>query len=106
MVEYSIQLNHIFQSLADETRRDILRQVSRAELPISVIAKSYQLSFAAVAKHISILESAGLVVKRRVGKQQYVGVEPKTIAKAADHLEEYAALWDPRFKRLDALLQK
>lgn len=106
MVEYSVQFDTIFQSLADSTRRDILRQVSKAELPITVIAASYQLSFAAVAKHISILERAGLVAKRRVGKQQYVAVVPKTVSKAAAYLEQYAVLWDTRFNNLDTLLQK
>lgn len=106
MVEYSLQLNSIFQSLADATRRDILRQVSKAELPISTIAASYQLSFAAIAKHITVLERAGLVRKRRFGKEQYVAAVPETVKTATEYLKEYSAVWDARFSSLDKVLKQ
>ena len=106
MVERSINLDTIFQSLADETRRDILRRVSQCELSISELANVYAMSFAAVAKHVGVLEGAGLVAKRREGKQQLVTVVPKTLQGAEAYLSTYQALWEARFTALDGVLKK
>ena len=106
MVERSINLDTLFQALADKTRRDILKRVSKAELSISVLAESYKMSFAAIAKHISVLERARLIAKRREGKQQIVSVVPKTVGAAVSHLELYEKMWNTRFDALDDLLHK
>ena len=79
MVEYTPNTDRIFESLADKTRRDILITVSEDELTISEIALSYDMSFAAIAKHIEILEVAGLVAKRKDGKKRYVSMIPGSI---------------------------
>ncbi len=89
MVEYSLQLDSVFGSLADSTRRDILRRVARSELSVSEIAHSYDISLAAVSKHLKILEQAKLVIKRRRGKQQLVQAAPKTLTDAEKYLEQY-----------------
>lgn len=106
MVESSIALNNIFQALADQTRRDILSRVSKAPLSIGELAKPYKMSFAAVAKHVSVLERAQLIVKKRQGKEQMVIVVPSTMEIAEKHIERYAKLWGGRFDKLEALLQK
>ena len=105
MVESSIALNHIFQALADETRRDILKRVSKAPLSISELAKPYTMSFAAIAKHVSVLERANLITKKREGKEQMVIVVPSTLEIAEEHIERYAKMWGDRFDNLEALLQ-
>ena len=105
MVE-SIVIDNIFMALADSTRRNILAQVSKAELSISEIAASYSLTFAAVSKHIMVLQKAGLVTKRRRGKEQVVIVVPSTFELACDQIENYASLWSDRFDRLDELLNE
>ena len=69
MVEQSIYLDNIFQALADNTRRDILKRVSKKPLSISELAEPYAMSFAAIAKHVAKLEAAKLVIKKREGKQ-------------------------------------
>lgn len=72
MVEYTYDTDNIFESLADETRRDILMRVSQEELSITQIATDYDISMAAVSKHVQILESAGLITKRRDGQKRLV----------------------------------
>jgi DNA-binding transcriptional ArsR family regulator len=105
MVEYNSLLNAAYNSLSDPTRRDILLRVSKEELPIKEVAKSYTMSFAAVAKHIVVLEAAHLVRKRRMGKQQLVSVVPETLRVVKENLGMFEKVWNERFKALDELLQ-
>ncbi len=105
MVEYNQLLNSAYNSLADPTRRDILLRVSERELSISEIAKPYPISFAAVAKHVSVLNAAHLVRKRHVGKQQLVQASPKTIQLLQSNLKKYEQLWVDRFDALDKILE-
>ena len=104
MVECIDPLSLVFHSLADATRRDILRRLSRAEQTISELAKPYTISLAAVAKHVNVLEKAGLVTKHRSGKEKVVCIVPTTIKSAEEHLNEYEKLWAARFDALEELL--
>lgn len=105
MVEYTLQLDSIFASLADPTRRDMLARVARAELSISELAVHYDMSFAAIAKHLKIMEAARLIVKRKDGKKQMVSLAPQALASADEYLEQYRQMWQSRYDKLDALLQ-
>jgi DNA-binding transcriptional ArsR family regulator len=104
MVEQTLSLDTIFSSLADSTRRDMLRRLVNQELTISELAKPYDLTFAAVSKHLKVLERAQLVIKRRRGKEQMVSVAPQSLKDAAEYLENYRLLWDDKFQRLDQIL--
>lgn len=104
MVEYSLQLNSVFGSLADGTRRDILKRVAKRELSVGEIAKPYRLTFAAISKHLMVLEKAKLIVKRREGKQQYVQLAPAQLKNAADYLANYQKLWENRLDSLENYL--
>lgn len=106
MVDLSIALDMIFGALADATRRDILKRVSREEHTISELAEPYAMSMAAIAKHVSVLEKAGLVTKRRIGKEKVVYITPKTIKVAAAHLSEYEKVWSARFDALEKILEE
>jgi len=112
MVEYILHpratdpLSDIFQSLADATRRDILKRVAKKELSIGEIATRYNLTFAAVSKHLKVLEKAKLIVKRRQGKQQFVQIAPAAIKDATKFLEHYQKLWEDRFDSLEEYLRK
>ncbi len=106
MVEYALQLDSIFHSLADPTRRDILRRVAVQDLSISDLAKKYEVSFAAISKHIKVLQQAALVQKRKEGKSYMVALVPETLQNADDHLEQYRRMWDGRFNKLDVLLKE
>lgn len=104
MVEHVVRLDFIFGSLADATRRDILRRVAKKELSVGEIAKSYSISFAAVSKHLGVLERAKLIVKRQRGKQHYARLAPVALKDANAYLERYRAMWEHRFDRLEHYL--
>ncbi|MGD1862089.1 MAG: ArsR/SmtB family transcription factor [Leptolyngbyaceae cyanobacterium] len=106
MVESSTSLDKIFGALADVTRRDILKRVSGAEHTISELAEPYAMSLAAIAKHVSVLEKAGLIIKRRSGKEKVIQIQPKTIEVAAAYLSEYEKVWNARFNALEKLLEE
>src|SRR5438270_4252782 len=101
-----LELDSIFGALSDPTRRDILRRVVDNQLSIGQIAKDYNLTFAAVSKHLMVLEKAKLIIKRRVGRRQFVRAYPTGLKEADDYLEEYRQLWENRFEKLDALLKE
>ncbi len=96
--------DRMFRALADATRRDILRRTLDAEQSVSALAADYDVSFAAVQKHVAVLEAAELVVKRAAGRERLVRARPETIARARRLLEHYERLWRGRIDRLDALL--
>ncbi len=105
MVEYAIDLDSVFSSLADATRRDILNRVSRQPQSVGELADAHKgISFAAVAKHIAVLEDAQLVIKKREGRYQIISANPKTMDHATQVLQKYKAIWDARFDALDKLL--
>jgi DNA-binding transcriptional ArsR family regulator len=106
MVEYSLRLDDVFGSLADPTRRDILRRVARSELTVSQISADYDMSLAAVSKHLKILEKAKLVMKRRHGKQQLVRLSPDALAEAREYLGWYQRFMNDKFEELDIYLNK
>lgn len=106
MVEYALNLDSVFGSLADPTRRDILKQVAAGPLTISEIAKSYNLTFAAISKHLKVLESAHLIIKKKRGKERIVQISPQTFRQATEYLEHYEFLWNQRFDALDKLLKE
>jgi len=105
MVEYAFSLDSTFGALADPTRRDILRRVSSAELSISQIARNYNLTFAAVSKHLKVLEKARLITKRKQGKEQLVSLAPQAFADATQYLEWYRQFWEQRLDALDSYLK-
>ena len=105
MVEL-IALNNIFKSLADPTRRDILSRLLEKQHSISELVDKYNMSFAAVAKHINVLEAAKLVKKSRSGKEQIITINGRSIEYADKYLQNYAMLWNDRFDRLENVLNK
>jgi DNA-binding transcriptional ArsR family regulator len=106
MVEYTLQLDTIFGSLADSTRRDILQRIAAGPLTVGEIAKSYNLTLAAISKHLKVLENAHLITKRKHGKERIVHISPAAFKDAAQYLENYEALWNQRFDALEQLLKE
>jgi DNA-binding transcriptional ArsR family regulator len=103
MVEYN--LDSIFGSLSDSTRRDILRRLlAERGMSVGAIAKHYTFSLAAIAKHLDVLERAHLVRKTRRGKEQIVTIEPQALTIASDYLEMYQQHWNDRIDSLDQYL--
>ena len=97
-------VDRIFHALADATRRDILHRTLIGDTSVSRLADAYKMSFAAVQKHVAVLEAAGLVSKEARGRERLVRADPSTIARAQELLDAYAAIWRSRVDRLDALL--
>jgi DNA-binding transcriptional ArsR family regulator len=105
MVEQRYELDSIFGSLSDPTRRDILKKVSKKNMSVGEIALHYQLTFAAVAKHLDVLHRAKLISKNRHGKEQIVSISPDTLAAASNYLGAYTQLWENRLDSLDKYLK-
>lgn len=98
------ETDRVFHALAAATRRDILRRTIAGEQSVSALAADYDMSFAAVQKHVAVLEAAGLIVKRAEGRERLVRADPVMIARARALLARYEELWRARIDRLDALL--
>ncbi len=98
------EVDRIFRALADATRRDILRRTMAGEASVSHLAAAYDMSFAAIQKHVAVLEGAGLVTKQPLGRERIVRGNPETIRQAQDLLDRYAEIWRSRIDRLDTLL--
>lgn len=94
----------LFHALADRTRRDILRRVLVGEHSVSALAAGYDMSFAAVQKHVAVLERAGLLTKRRNGREQLAHGEVTAVRSVAALLLELEELWRGRIARIDELL--
>lgn len=93
-----------FRALADATRRDILRRTMTAEFSVSELARKYPMSFAAVQKHVAVLEQVGLVSKVRRGREVLVRSEPETLRRARLALDQLEAACRGRVARMSALL--
>lgn len=106
MVERNIYLDNLFGSLADPIRRDILRRLINARYTIGQIAAEYDITFAAVAKHLTVLQKAKLIVKQRRGKEQVVSISPTALKDASYYLHQYESLWNTRFDALEHIAKE
>lgn len=98
------ELDRLFQALADTTRRDIVRRVALGEYSVSGLAGLYAMSFAAVQKHVAVLERASLVTKEKRGREQIVRGNHEGLEKARRLLDEYEAIWRQRVARIADIL--
>ena len=98
------QADALFHALADRTRRDVLRRVLVGEHSVSALAADYDMSFAAVQKHVAVLERAGLLSKRRRGREQLAHGEVEAVRSVASMLDELEDLWRGRVARIDELI--
>ncbi len=97
-------VDRLFHALADATRRDIVRRVLDGEQSISDLARRYPMSMTAVQKHVQVLERAGVVAKRRHGREQRVVGRVDALRQAQQLLDQYERLWHERFDRIGDLL--
>jgi DNA-binding transcriptional ArsR family regulator len=98
------RIDRLFHALADPTRRDIVRVVLHGEESVSALAQRYPMSFAAVQKHVAVLERAELVRKRRQGREQLVSGDIQTLRGVNQLLDQYEAIWRDRIDRMDEIL--
>jgi DNA-binding transcriptional ArsR family regulator len=96
--------DRVFRALADATRRDIVVRTLEREHSVSALARRYPMSFAAVQKHVAVLEEAGLVTKQRNGREQLVRGNVATVRRAAQLLDALEAVWRGRVDRMSEIL--
>jgi DNA-binding transcriptional ArsR family regulator len=104
VVDQRDDVSRIFGALADPTRRDIVARVMKQEASVSALAESYAMSFAAVQRHVAVLERAGLVTKEQHGRERLVRGDVTTIRAATRLLEQYEEIWRGRIGRIEDLL--
>ncbi len=101
----SRQLDHTLSALADPTRRAILRRLARGETRVTDVARPFAMSLAAVSKHVRVLERAGLVRRRRAGRDHLLSLEAEPLDDVARWIEAQRAFWTQRLAALDDMLQ-
>jgi DNA-binding transcriptional ArsR family regulator len=97
-------VDRLFQAFADATRRDIVRRVTVGDYSVSGLAGLYAMSFAAVQKHVAVLERASLVTKEKRGREQIVRADHQGLQKVRRLLDEYEVMWRQRTERIADLL--
>jgi DNA-binding transcriptional ArsR family regulator len=100
------RIDRLLHALADPTRRDIVRLVLHTEQSVSALAERYPMSFAAVQKHVAVLERAELVYKRRQGREQLVRGDIETLRTINRLLDQYEAVWRSRIDQMDEILKE
>ncbi len=98
--------DQVFHALANATRRDILRRSGEAELSVSELAEAYDISFAAVQKHVAVLERAGLISKETQGRERLVKAEAEKLLWVRQALDELEATWRGRVDQMTGLLAR
>jgi DNA-binding transcriptional ArsR family regulator len=103
-MQTTIDFDRVFRALADATRRDIVRRAIEGEEGVAELAGHYSMSFAAVQKHVAILERAGLVTKVRTGRRKVVRTNVEGLRRARRLLDRYEELWRGRLDRMAVLV--
>jgi DNA-binding transcriptional ArsR family regulator len=99
-------VDELFHALSDATRRDILRRCAEGDRSVSRLAEAYPMSFAAVQKHVAVLERAGLVTKERRGREQLVHTDLAVVDRARQALDELEQTWRGRAERMAHLVAR
>lgn len=100
------RLDTTFQALADPTRRGMLASLALGDKSIGELAAPFSMSFAGAAKHVKVLESAGLVARRRAGRRQICSLNAGPMAEAEQWLRQWERFWTVRLDRLEAALER
>jgi DNA-binding transcriptional ArsR family regulator len=98
------EVDELFHALADRTRRDILRRCATGEPSVSRLARAYPMSFAAVQKHVAVMERAGLITKERRGREQLVRTDAEGVSRVRQVFDELETTWRGRVDRMSDLL--
>lgn len=98
MVEYTSRIDDIYSALADPIRRDILERTAGVELTVNQIAVEYDISLAAISKHLKVLFDAGLINRRKDGRYQFVRTRPEGMRDAIAYMNQYEQAWADRLE--------
>ncbi|MBD1557710.1 winged helix-turn-helix transcriptional regulator [Vibrio sp. S9_S30] len=100
------QLSHVFMALADETRREMVRQLANGSLPVKALSNPNNISKSAVTKHLKILERAGLLTRQVVGREHICSLNPSPLAEVNEWLAFNQTFWEDKFDALEFYLDK
>ena len=103
-MQLAFNADHVFAALADATRRDIVLRALNGDEGVAELAGHYPMSFAAVQKHIAVLERAGLITKERTGRRKVVRTNLDGLRLARGLLDQYETLWRGRVERMTDLI--
>lgn len=108
MVNNTAQLDLIFMALADGTRRGLLERLMSGEQTVSELAAPYlkKISFPAISKHLRVMETAGLIERRKVGRTQQVSLRTESLQQSIAYIEQYQRMWEHNFDALDQFLME
>jgi len=107
MVQYmATRLDASFAALSDATRRGVLEELGRSDASISALAETFHMTLTGMKKHVSVLEEAGLVTTRKIGRVRTCQLGPRRLEEAAVWLEKYRQRWDARFDELDKVVEE
>ena len=99
-------LDAAFAALADSTRRGVLEQIGRSEASITELAERFHMTLTGMKKHVGVLEGAGLVTTKKVGRVRSCRIGTSRLDEVASWIEQYQQLWDARFSALDDLVEE
>ena len=107
MVQYTTtRLDASFAALSDATRRGVLEQLGRADASITDLAERFDMTLTGMRKHVGVLEQAGLVTTKKIGRVRTCQLGPRRLEEETAWLERYRQLWDARFDELDRVVQE
>lgn len=106
MVEHKVDADSVFRALSDPTRRQMIESLSRAELTVGQLAEPHAMSFAAASKHVGVLEQAGIVTRRKRGRERICSLNPDGLLAARDWVERYSKYWSQRLDALERALEE
>ena len=99
------RLDTTFRALADPTRRGMLATLALGEKSIGELAEPFAMSFAGASKHVKVLEDAGLIARRRVGRTHLISIDAKPLEEAERWMRQWERFWNARLDRLEALIE-
>ena len=99
------RLDTVFHALADPTRRGMLASLALGEKSIGELAEPYKMSLAGASKHVKVLEDAGLLARRKIGRTHLIRIEAKPLEEAERWLRQWERFWNVRLDRLEALIE-
>ena len=104
MANQTVQLNHVFQALADPTRRAVLKRLSRGPAPTLELARRFDMALPSFTQHLGVLEKSGLVKSRKSGRVRTYQLAPQPLRTAESWMTNQRRLWERRLDQLDAYL--
>src|SRR5947209_15677074 len=100
------RLDSTFRALADPTRRGMLASLALGDKSIGQLAEPFAMSFAGASKHVKVLEDAGLIARRKLGRTHLISIDAKPLEEAERWIRQWEKFWNTRLDRLEALIER